>query len=279
VRLAMQADSALWSFAQSPAPSQKFWGKSAEITTEGRVRVSLHRPDGSDELYSWTIATVFLRNVVMGEKYVEPVGTMHVTNDSTGAKAAIEFRSKGVFGGRGEDVQVELYGPDGSHFGASLTGTWTGGLRAMPGSKEIWKVGSLVENAANTYGMTTFAAGLNEITPLEKGKLPPTDTRLRPDQRLAEQGDLDRAEEWKVRLEEAQRDRRRALEESGEEYRPRWFVKVDTQGSDLGSSDGAAAAAASPGGEEVWRLKGGKEGYWEERTRGAWAGVANIFAG
>ncbi|KAK1749981.1 Oxysterol-binding protein-domain-containing protein [Echria macrotheca] len=269
VRLAMQADSALWSFAQSPAPSQKFWGKSAEITTEGRVRVSLRvNGGGEEEFYSWNIATVFLRNVVMGEKYVEPVGTMHVANESTGAKAAIEFRSKGVFGGRGEDVQVELYGPDGGHMGASLTGTWTGGLKAMPSGEEVWRVGSLVENAANTYGMTTFAASLNEVTELERGRLPPTDTRLRPDQRMAEEGDLDGAEEWKVRLEEAQRERRRVLEERGEEYRPRWFVRVEGTGGD-GTGTGT--------GEEVWRLKGGKEGYWEERARGGWAGAVDIF--
>ncbi|KAK0728680.1 Oxysterol-binding protein-domain-containing protein [Lasiosphaeria miniovina] len=263
VRLAMQADSALWSFSQSPAPTQKFWGKSAEITTEGRVRVSLRLPDGTDELYSWNIATVFLRNVVMGEKYVEPVGTMNVTNESTGAKAAVEFRSKGVFGGRGEEVQVEAYGADGGHSGASLTGTWTGGLRLMPGGTEVWKVGSLVENPAATYGMTTFAASLNEITGLEKGKLPPTDSRLRPDQRFAEQGDLDQAEDWKVRLEEAQRERRRALEERGEGHKPRWFARV----------------ATSQDGEEVWRLKGGKDGYWEERAKGAWSGVPDIFTG
>ncbi|KAL2115626.1 hypothetical protein VTJ04DRAFT_9881 [Mycothermus thermophilus] len=261
VRLAMQADSARWSFAQSPAPSQKFWGKSAELTTDGRVRVSLHLPDGTDEHYSWTTATVFLRNVVMGEKYVEPVGVMHVCNDSTGAKAAVEFRSKGVFGGRGEEVQVELYGPDGSHAGLSLTGTWTGSLRANPGGQEIWRVGSLVDNAANTYGLTTFAASLNEITPIEKGRLPPTDCRLRPDQRLMEQGDLDQAEEWKVRLEEAQRRRRREMEERGEEHRPRWFVKV----------------ATGPDGEEVWKLKGGKDGYWEERAKGVWTGVMDLF--
>jgi len=127
-----------------------------------------------------------------------------------------------------------------------------------------------VDNAATTYGMTTFAAGLNEVTTLEKGKLPPTDTRLRPDQRLAEKGDLDNAEEWKVRLEEAQRDRRRVLEESGEEHRPKWFVKVETEG---------ATGAGEAGGEEVWRLKGGKEGYWEERSRGGWGGVVDIFTG
>jgi 5-oxoprolinase (ATP-hydrolysing) len=261
VRLAMQADSAHWSFAQSPAPTQKFWGKSAELTTDGRVRVTLRLPDGADEHYSWNTATVFLRNVVMGEKYVEPVGTMHVSNDSTGAKAAVEFRSKGVFGGRGEEVAVEVFGPDGAPVGLSMSGTWTGALKA--GGKEIWRAGSLVENAANTYGLTTFAASLNEITPIEKGKLPPTDTRLRPDQRLAEQGELDQAEEWKVKLEEAQRHRRRVMEEKGEEWKPRWFVK----------------AATGQDGEEVWRLKGGKDGYWEERARGTWSGVVDLFAG
>ncbi len=261
VRLAVQADSTRWSFAQSPAPTQKFWGKSAELTTDGRVRVSLRLPDGSEEHYSWATATVFLRNVVMGEKYVEPVGTMHVSNDSTGAKAAVEFRSKGVFGGRGEEVQVEIYGPDGGHAGVSMNGTWTGALKSS--GQEIWRAGSLVENAASTYGLTTFAASLNEITPIEKGKLPVTDCRLRPDQRLAEQGELDQAEEWKVKLEEAQRQRRRVMEEKGEEYKPRWFVK----------------AATGQDGEEVWRLKGGKDGYWEERAKGAWTGVSDLFSG
>ncbi|KAB5554773.1 Oxysterol-binding protein-domain-containing protein [Coniochaeta sp. 2T2.1] len=265
VRLAMQADSASWSFAQSPAPTQKFWGKSAEIMTEGRVRVSLGLPDGTDERYSWAIATVFLRNVVMGEKYVEPVGTMTVSNDTTGSKATIEFKSKGMFGGRGEDVAVETFLPDGRHAGVGLVGTWTAGLKTTgkggEAEQEIWKPGRLVDNAANTYGLTTFAASLNEITQLEKGHLPPTDSRLRPDQRLAEQGKLEEAEEWKVRLEEAQRRRRREMEERGEEWRPRWFVKAGVAGD----------------GEEVWRIKGGKEGYWESRGGGRWEGCDDIF--
>ncbi|KAI0972407.1 Oxysterol-binding protein-domain-containing protein [Xylaria arbuscula] len=265
VRLAMQADAENWSLAQSPAPGQKFWGKSAEITTDGRVRVSLHLPDGSDELYSWNIGTMFLRNVVMGEKYVEPVGNMTVSNDSTGAKANIEFKTKGMFGGRCEDVHVDMYGSDGAPTGVSLTGTWTKSLQVVEGGKntgqEIWKVGQLVPNTANTYGMTTFAASLNEITEVEKNRLPPTDTRLRPDQQLAEQGKLDDAETWKVRLEEAQRTRRRELEERGEEYKPKWFYKV----------------ADTPDGEELWRFRGGKDSYWEERGRGEWKGVEKIF--
>ncbi|KAF2965530.1 hypothetical protein GQX73_g8048 [Xylaria multiplex] len=265
VRLAMQADAENWSLAQSPAPGQKFWGKSAEITTDGRVRVELRLPDGTDELYSWSIGTMFLRNVVMGEKYVEPVGTMTVSNESTGAKANIEFKTKGMFGGRCEDVHVDIYGPDGAPTGVSLTGTWTKSLQVVEGGKntgqEIWKAGQLVPNAANTYGMTTYAASLNEITDVEKNRLPPTDTRLRPDQRLAEQGQLDDAEIWKVKLEEAQRARRRDLEEKGEDHKPRWFYKV----------------ADTPEGEELWRFKGGKDSYWEERGRGSWKGVEKIF--
>lgn len=264
VRLAIQADSALWSLSQSPAPSQKFWGKSAEIITEGRVRVVLRLADGAEERYSWNIAPMFLRNVVMGEKYVEPVGDMSVVNEDTGAKAVVEFRSKGMFGGRSEDVQIETYGADGQNTGLSLSGNWTSALKIVQGGKpgeEIWRVGSLVDNAANTYGMTTFAAELNEVTTIEKGKLPPTDTRLRPDQRLWEEGKLDNAESWKVKLEEAQRARRKQLEEQGLEHKPKWFTKIETGGD----------------GEEVWKLKGGKDGYWDERAKGQWTGVEDIF--
>ncbi|KAM5369606.1 hypothetical protein ACJZ2D_008965 [Fusarium nematophilum] len=261
--LAMQADSSNWSFSQSSAPGQKFWGKSAEITTEGRVRIVLRLSNGAEERYSWNIATMFLRNVVMGEKYVEPVGTMHVVNDSTGHKAAVEFRSKGMFGGRAEDVNVEIFSPDGVNTGTGLTGTWTGGLKTSGkgGGQDIWRVSSLVENAAQTYGFTTFAASLNEVTEIEKGKLPPTDSRLRPDQRVYEQGKIDEAEELKQALEEAQRGRRRDLEDRGELYKPRWFVKVEN----------------APEGEEVWKLRTGKESYWEERAKGTWQGVEDLF--
>ena len=265
LKLAMHADSANWSFTQSPTPGSKFWGRSFEVTTEGRVRIALRLSDGTDEFYSWNIATMFLRNAIVGEKYLEPVGTMHVLNDTTGHKASVEFKSKGMFGGRVEDVQVTTYSPDGSNTGSGLTGTWTNGLRTQgPGkaaSDEIWQVGQLVDNAANTYGFTVFAASLNELTAVEKGKLAPTDSRLRPDQRLAEQGSLDEAEELKVKLEEAQRARRRATEERGEEHRPKWFFK----------------AGESPDGEEVWKIKGGKDSYWEERARGSWADVEDLF--
>ncbi len=201
----------------------------------------------------------------MGEKYVEPLGTMIVLNETTGAKATIEFKSKGMFGGRADDVAVEAYSPDGSHSGLSLIGTWTSSLRLIESGKgagpEIWKVGKLVEGYEMRYGFTEFAAGLNEITEVEEGKIAITDSRLRKDQRAAENGYLDVAEAEKARLEDAQRQRRKELELKGETWKARWFTRVDT----------------GEQGEEVWKLKGGKEGYWDERAKGVWTGVEDVL--
>jgi len=258
----MHADSVRWSFAQSPAPGQKFWGKSAEITTEGKIRIVLRLDGGTDERYSWNTATMYLRNVVMGEKYVEPAGSMTVLNESTGAKAAVEFLNKGMFGGRSEDVRVEAFSPAGEPEQTGLVGTWTTALRFLDAGKpgaEVWRAGALIADAAAKYGMTPFAVSLNEVTFLEEGRLPATDSRLRPDQRLVEEGELDAAEARKHGLEEGQRARRREMEARGEEWTPRWFMRV----ADLPD-------------EEVWRIKGGKDGYWDTREKG-WTDAVDIF--
>lgn len=62
------------------------------------------------------------------------------------------------------------------------------------------------------YNFTELACQLNEP---EDG-VAPTDSRLRPDQRLMEKGDWDGANAQKVRLEEKQRAARRKKEEEAE---------------------------------------------------------------
>jgi hypothetical protein len=265
VQLAYQADGKDWSLAQSPMPSQKFWGKSAEIVTEGKMRLTLH-PTG--EHFSWSPATSFLRNIIAGEKYVEPVGEMTVLNESSGHKSVSVFKAGGMFSGRSEEVATKALDASGRDLPLGLTGSWTAALQltrngSATGST-IWQAGPLVANAPKVYGMTTFAAALNEITPIEDGRLPATDSRLRPDQRALEDGDVDRAEELKVQLEEAQRARRRDMEAAEQSWTPRWFARVD---EDAGANDG----------EVVWRLKAGKDGYWEERAKGNWSGVVPVF--
>ncbi|KAF1956937.1 hypothetical protein CC80DRAFT_491804 [Byssothecium circinans] len=266
VRMACHAESQHWTLIQSPTPVQKFWGKSAELNTDGRVRVFLH---DSGEHYSWTIATSFLRNVMAGEKYVEPTGTMTIISETTGAKAVCTFKAGGMFAGRSEDVSVQVFDNSGSVLPMGAQGKWTAELQftsnGQPTGKSAWTAGALVDKPTSHYGFTAFAASLNEITPIEQNHLPPTDSRLRPDQRAVEEGDMDRAEALKARVEERQRSRRKVMEEHGEEWKPRWFKKVDVE------------EAGQLGGEEMWRLKSGKEGYWECRARGEWEGVVDVF--
>ncbi|EUC45870.1 hypothetical protein COCMIDRAFT_5003 [Bipolaris oryzae ATCC 44560] len=266
VRMACQAEAQEWTFIQSPTPMQKFWGKSAEINTDGRVRIFLH---ASGEHYSWTLATSYLRNVIAGEKYLEPSGTMTIVSETTGAKAVCTFKAGGMFAGRSEEVLVQTFDNTGSILPSGATGKWTTDLQltsnGQPTGKTIWKVGSLVDKAEKHYGLTTFAAALNQVTAIEEGHIPPTDSRLRPDQRALEDGDVDKAEALKARLEERQRARRKVLEEHGQEWKPRWFSKA------------GAAEAAALGDEEIWRLKGGKDGYWECRERGEWGDLTEVF--
>lgn len=265
VRLAYQAESEKWTLTQSPLPTQKFWGKSAELITEGRTRLILH---STGDRFSWAPGSSFLRNIIAGEKYVEPVGDMTIVNEVTGEKAIITFKTKGMFSGRSEDVTVQTYDSYGDEQPLGLVGKWTSSLTATENGNSraneppIWNVAELIPDAAKRYGFTTFAASLNEVTPIEKGKLPPTDSRLRPDQRAAEDSDFDEAEMLKGKLEEAQRKRRKILEDEGSSWTPKWFEKVE-------GGDGS--------GEEVWVAKPGQDSYWEKRINSEWEDVEKIF--
>ncbi|KAF1911124.1 oxysterol binding protein-like protein [Ampelomyces quisqualis] len=264
VRMAAQAEAQEWTFLQSPTPVQKFWGKSAELNTDGRVRIFLH---GSNEHYSWIQATSYLRNIIAGEKYVEPSGTMTIMSETTGAKAICTFKAGGMFAGRSEDVSIQAFDATGNILPLGAHGKWTSSLEVtshgQPTGKTLWSVGALVDKPEKHYGLTAFAATLNQITPIEHARIPPTDSRFRPDQKALEDGHLDTAEALKARLEDGQRARRRVLLDHGDEWRPRWFERLDV--SDVGD-------------EEVWKLKSGLgAGYWEAREAGKWEGLVDVF--
>lgn len=87
------------------------------------------------------------------------------------------------------------------------------------------------------YGFTRFAMELNEQGP-DSHLLPPTDTRLRPDQKALENGDLQLAESLKFQLESAQRDRRKKREEMKLTYEPLWFSQKKNDKEDLWEYNG-----------------------------------------
>lgn len=79
--------------------------------------------------------------------------------------------------------------------------------------KVLWRRNWVNPDCERYYNFTEFACQLNEP---ESG-IAPTDSRLRPDQRLMEDGQWDEANSEKLRLEEKQRDARRQRELDVEE--------------------------------------------------------------
>lgn len=81
------------------------------------------------------------------------------------------------------------------------------------------------------YQFTLFAMSLNEMPPDIKPPqtLCPTDSRLRPDIRKLESGDIDGATLEKTRLEEKQREARKAMKARKEEWKPKYVHSVNVK--------------------------------------------------
>lgn len=182
----------------------------------------------------------FMRNLMVGTKYLEHSGKMTINNTTTGARSVVEFKQNGYWG-TSNDVEGTVLSPSGI-VQTKLEGKWDESMAQILESSShlrvLWRVTPYPRHAPENYGFTSFGTTLNEITSDIEGKLPPTDSRLRPDVRALEEGDIDEAEEQKMRLEEEQRDRRKR----GRDRTPLWFKPV---------------------GEE-WVYKGG---YWEARAK------------
>ena len=72
------------------------------------------------------------------------------------------------------------------------------------------------------HHFTEFGVELNELEP----NIAPTDSRLRPDQCLMEEGKWEEANQEKIALEDKQRARRRQMEAEGKEHISSWFTKA-----------------------------------------------------
>lgn len=117
----------------------------------------------------------------------------------------------------------------------------------IPNSRLLWQVRPRPEDSSQFYNFTYFALSLNELRDEMKKVLPPTDSRLRPDIRLLEEGDVDSASSEKNRLEEKQRDARKNRKGSKAGYSPLWFKQEQNPFTN----------------EEDWIYQGG---YWERNS-------------
>jgi hypothetical protein len=160
-----------------------------------------------------------VHNIIIGNMWIDQSGPMKVTNHKTGEEAVLYFHAYAYFT-RERQRKVTGTVKDGSgvtHY--KIQGHWDEYLevthvvtgeenRATP--RPLWRAIPHRPGSEAMYGFSEFACGLNEP---EEG-VAPTDSRLRPDQRIMENGDFDTANNEKLRLEEKQRAKRREREEA-----------------------------------------------------------------
>ena len=129
-------------------------------------------------------------NLFIGERFSEPNGQGTMTNDTTGEHAEYTFYKRKMFGNKQDDIQSVR----GTIFDSNKQPTYTfegkftetvSVRRIEDGQKiEIFRKPNFVATEQETkkiWGFNRLSMQLNYCPEELKTKLPPSDTRLRPD--------------------------------------------------------------------------------------------------
>ncbi|XP_033266688.1 oxysterol-binding protein-related protein 7 isoform X4 [Orcinus orca] len=219
---ACHAESENFIFWQDMKWKNKFWGKSLEIVPVGMVNVSLPR---FGDHFEWNKVTSCIHNILSGQRWIEHYGEVLIRNtQDSSCHCKITFCKAKYWSSNVHEVQGAVFSRSGRVL-HRLFGKWPEGLYRgpPPGGQCIWKPNSMPPNYERNFGFTQFALELNELTAELKRSLPSTDTRLRPDQRYLEEGNIQAAEAQKRRIEQLQRDRRKVMEENNIVHQARFF--------------------------------------------------------
>lgn len=247
-----------WKFWADSNLRTKFWGRSIQLDPVGVL--TLEFDDG--EVFKWSKVTTTIYNLILGKVYCDHHGTMHIQGNHQHS-CKLKFKEQALLDRNPHQVHGFVEDLTGER-AATLFGKWddsmyyvlgdrTGKLKDCNGSPDaslLWKR-NRPPPCLTRYNLTSFAITLNELTSGLQEKLPPTDSRLRPDQRHLENGEYEKANAEKLRLEKRQRMSRK-LQENG--WKPKWFEREGEDGP--------------------FRYMGG---YWEARDQGKWDGCPNIF--
>ncbi|XP_039662892.1 oxysterol-binding protein-related protein 3 isoform X3 [Perca fluviatilis] len=219
---ACHAESKNFIFWQDVRCKNKFWGKSMEIVPVGTTHVTL---PGFGDHYEWNKVTSCIHNILSGQRWIEHYGEISIRNSSSDiCQCKITFVKAKYWNSSVNEVEGAITDNKGKVI-HKLFGKWQEAVFCgdPPSATCIWRANAMPVDLEQYYGFTKFAIELNELDPSLKLLLPPTDTRLRVDQRLLEEGNLEAAEEQKQRIEQLQRERRRVLEDNNATHQPKFF--------------------------------------------------------
>ncbi|KJH49831.1 Oxysterol-binding protein [Dictyocaulus viviparus] len=267
-----------WVMYQDFTMTSRFRGKYLSVIPVGYTHVYF---PGSKNHYSYKKVTTTVHNIIVGKLWIDNHGEMEIINHGTGDKCVVKFFPYSYFS---REVPRKIYGVVRDSKGEPklvVQGTWDSSVDMLrvvkvTGSGEktkieteleptrIWTVNPPIPGAERMHNFTRLAIQLNEPEP----GVAPTDSRLRPDQRLMEEGRWDEANKKKLELEEKQRTLRRKREAemekamqqglSYEEYQPKWFQKTQDELT----------------GTLIHKYLGE---YWEKKALGDWSNCPSIF--
>lgn len=221
---ACHAESGNFVFWQDVRWKNKFWGKSMEIVPIGTTHVTL--PAFGDH-FEWNKVTSCIHNILSGQRWIEHYGEIDIKNlNDDSCHCKVNFIKAKYWSTNAHEIEGTVFDRSGKAV-HRLFGKWHESIYCGGASSStcVWRANPMPKGYEQYYGFTQFALELNEMDPLSRSLLPPTDTRFRPDQRLLEEGNIEEAEVQKQRIEKLQRERRRVLEENGVEHQPRFFRK------------------------------------------------------
>nr|XP_046272715.1 oxysterol-binding protein-related protein 3-like isoform X2 [Scatophagus argus] len=221
---ACHSDSRNFTFWQDVRLKNKFWGKSMEIVPVGTTHVTL--PAFGDH-YEWNKVTSCIHNILSGQRWIEHYGEMAIKNiNSDACLCKITFVKAKSWSSTVNEIEGVVTDSNGKVV-HSIFGKWHESVFQgdPPSATCIWRANPMPVDQEQYYGFTQFAVELNEMDSTLRPLLPSTDTRLRPDQRLLEEGNTEGAEEQKQRIEQLQRERRKVLQDNNMTHQPRFFKK------------------------------------------------------
>ncbi|KAG8903529.1 hypothetical protein FRB99_003160 [Tulasnella sp. 403] len=244
------------------------------------------------EHYSWKKVTTNVSGFIMGSPTIDHYGDMTVVNHRTGDRCILTFKPRGWKANTACEIKGYVMDSAGK-ITWEIAGRWSGQLVArragsgggdllpdvtLPGGSSSGSQSEYILLWRNTekpkmpFNLTPFAITLNDCPEdTLKPYLPPTDCRLRPDQRAFENGDYEHANGLKVELEEFQRGTRRRREAGAlPAHRPRWFEA--TTDEDTGERVWAPARIGES--LEYWVQR---EKVWSSKGKEQWANVERIF--
>ncbi|XP_050409853.1 oxysterol-binding protein 1 isoform X2 [Patella vulgata] len=276
--LAMHTEGRGWTCWQEFTMTSKFRGKYLQIIPLGIAHLIFHKTGNH---YTWRKVTTTVHNIIVGKLWVDNHGEMDITNHKNGDKCHLKYSAYSYFSRETPRKVTGVITDSTNKPKWVLTGTWDCQMEGAQilhveesnkgkpvfetgPHKVLWKCRPLPPGSEKYYNFTQLAVQLNEP---EDG-VAPTDSRLRPDQRLMEDGKWDESNNSKLLLEEKQRASRRKREAEAEKaaaegrdfppYTATWFKK---------DKDPIT-------GNQIHQFTGK---YWNCKSRQDWSSCPDIF--